>query len=92
MSFLITFNQQDGKIEEMHVPYDSIRQVDISSSGTVVAQLASPPQSHQALQVVSNGIVIKMTIVIPPKDVEHFIRTLRIRGMVRNRALRTHRF
>ncbi|KAI0290508.1 hypothetical protein BC826DRAFT_1187324 [Russula brevipes] len=71
----------DGKIEEMHVPYDSIRQVDISSSGTVVAQLASPPQSHETLRVISNGIVIKMTIVIPPKDVEHFIRTLRIRGM-----------
>lgn len=71
----------------MNVPYDSIRHVDVSSSGTVVAQLLSPPQCHESLQVISDDAVIEMTIMIFPKDVEHFVRTLRIRGVVRRRVL-----
>lgn len=86
-SLLITFNHQDGKIEGMHVPYDSIRHVDISNSGTVVARLLSPPQLHESLQMISNDVAITMTVMIASKDVEHFVRTLRIRGMVRRRAL-----
>jgi len=86
-SLLITFNHQDGKIEGMHVPYDSIRHVDISNSGTVVARLLSPPQIHETLQMISNDVAIMMTVMIASKDVEHFVRTLRIRGMVRRRAL-----
>ena len=86
-SLLITFNHQDGKIEGMHVPYDSIRDVDISNSGTVVARLLSPPQLHENLQTTSNDVAIMMTVMIASKDVEHFVRTLRIRGMVRCRAL-----
>jgi hypothetical protein len=86
-SLLITFNHQDGKIEGMHVSYDSIRHVDISNSGTVVARLLSPPQLHDTLQMISNDVAITMTVMIASKDVEHFVRTLRIRGMVRRRAL-----
>ena len=71
----------------MHVSYDSIRHVDISDSGTVVARLLSPPQLHETLQMTSNDVAITMTIMIAPKDVEHFVRTLRIRGMVRRRTL-----
>lgn len=67
----------------MHLPYDSIRRVDISSSGTVVAQLLSPPQCHETLQVISDNVSITMTIVIASNSVEHFVRTLRIRGLVR---------
>jgi hypothetical protein len=84
-SLLIT--HQDGKIEGMHVTYDSIRHVDISNSGTVVARLLSPPQLHETLQPISNDVAITMTVMIASKDVEHFVRTLRIRGMVRRRAL-----
>src|SRR6266566_5765042 len=79
-SLLITFNHQDGKIEGMHVSYDSIRHVDISNSGTVVARLLSPPQLHETLQIISNDVAITMAVMITPKDVEHFVRTLRIRG------------
>jgi hypothetical protein len=86
-SLLITFNHQDGKIEGMHVPYDSIRHVDISNSGSVVARLLSPPQLHESLQMISNDVAITMTVMIASKDVEHFVRTLRIRGMVRRRTL-----
>jgi hypothetical protein len=86
-SLLITFNHQDGKIEGMHVPYESIRHVDISNSGTIVAQLLSPPQLHETLQTIFNDVAITMTIMIASKDVEHFVRTLRIRGMVRRRTL-----
>jgi len=85
-SFMI-FNLQDGNIEGMYVLYDNIRHVDLLGSGTVVARLSSPPQCHESLQVASNNAVIKMTITISPKDVDHFIKTLRIRGMVRCRAL-----
>jgi hypothetical protein len=85
-SLLITVNQ-DGKIEGMHVFYDSIRHVDISNSGTIVARLLSPPQLHETLQMISNDVAITMTVMIASKDVEHFVRTLRIRGMVRRRAL-----
>ena len=67
----------------MQVLYDSIDQVDISSSGTVVAQLLSLPLCHESLQIVSDHAAIQLTIVISPQDVEHFVRTLRIRGMVR---------
>ncbi|KAI0003336.1 hypothetical protein BJV74DRAFT_525328 [Russula compacta] len=80
-SVLFNCEDEDSKIEGMHVPYDSIRQVDVSSSGTVVAQLLSPPQCHESLQVISDDAVIKMTIMIFPKDVKHFVRTLRIRGV-----------
>lgn len=66
----------------MQVLYDSIDQVDISSSGTVVAQLLSLPLCHESLQIVSDHAAIQLTIVISPQDVEHFVRTLRIRGMV----------
>lgn len=82
-------NHQDGKLEGMHVPYDSIRHFDISNSGTVVAQLLSPPQLHEALQIISNNVAITMTVMIASKDVEHFVRALKIRGMVRRHALRT---
>ena len=71
----------------MHVSYDSIRYVDISNSGTVVARLLSPPQLHETLQMISNDVATTMTVTIASKDVEHFVRTLRIRGMVRRRAL-----
>jgi hypothetical protein len=84
---LITFNHQDGKIEGMHVPYDSIHHVDISNSGAVAARLLSPPQLHESLQMISNDVAITMTVMIASKDVKHFVRTLRIRGMVRRRAL-----
>jgi hypothetical protein len=67
----------------MQVRYDSIDRVDISSSGTVVAQLLSPPLCHESLQIVTNYTAIQMTIMIFPQDVEHFVRTLRVRGMVR---------
>ena len=67
--------------------YDSTRHVDISNSGTVVARLLSPPQLHETLQTISNDVPTTMTVTIAPKDVEHFVRTLRIRGMVRRRAL-----
>ena len=67
--------------------YDSIRHIDISNSGTVVARLLSPPQLHETLQIISNDVAITMTIMIASDDVEHFVRTLRIRGMVRRRAL-----
>ncbi|KAF8497154.1 hypothetical protein F5888DRAFT_330182 [Russula emetica] len=80
-SFLFNCEDEDGKIDGMHVPYDSIRHVDISNSGTVVARLLSPPQLHEALQTISNDVAIAMTVVIASKDVEHFVRTLRIRGM-----------
>jgi hypothetical protein len=86
-SLLIGLNHQDGKIEGMHVLFDSIRHVDISDSGTVVARLLSPPQLHETLQMTSNDVAITMTVMIASKDVEHFVRTLRIRGMVRRRAL-----
>lgn len=85
-SLLITFDHQDGKIEGMHVPYDSIRHVDISNSGTVAARLLSPPQLHESLQINSNDVAITMTVVIASEDVKHFIRTLRIRGMVSRRT------
>jgi hypothetical protein len=84
---LITFDYQDGKIEGIHVPYDSIRHVDISNSGAVAAQLLSPPQLHESLQIISGDVAITMTVMIASKDVKHFIRTLRIRGMVRRRTL-----
>jgi hypothetical protein len=84
---LIAFNHQDGKIEGMHVPYDSIRHFDISNSGTVMARLLSPPQLQETLQMTSNDVAITMTVMMASKDVEHFVRTLRIRGMVRRRAL-----
>jgi hypothetical protein len=71
----------------MQVLYDSIDHVDISSSGTVVAQLLSPPLCHESLQIVTNYTVIQMTIMISPQDVEHFVRILRARGMVRAYAL-----
>lgn len=71
----------------MHLPYDSIRSIDISSSGTVVAQLLYPPQCHEALQMVSNKVAITMTVMIASNDLEHFSKTLRIRGMVRRCAL-----
>jgi hypothetical protein len=80
--FLIVLNQQDGKIEGMHVPYDSMRHIDVSSSGAVVVELSSPPQCHESLQVVSDKSAIKMTVTIAENDIEHFIRTLRIRGIV----------
>jgi len=67
----------------MHVPYSSVEYVDISSSGTVAAQLALPPLCHDSLQMLSNGAVIQMTVVLSPPDVERFARTLRARGMVR---------
>jgi len=91
-SLLITFNPQDGKIEGMQVPYGSIRHVDISNSGNVVAQLLSPPQLHEPLQMTSNDVAITMTIMIASNDVEHFVRTLRIRGMVRRRVLQADFF
>ncbi|KAH9967947.1 hypothetical protein BC827DRAFT_458673 [Russula dissimulans] len=65
----------------MHVPYDNIRHVDLLGPGTVVAQLSSPPQCHESLQVASNNAIIRMTITISQKDVDRFIKTLRIRGM-----------
>jgi hypothetical protein len=71
----------------MHVSYNSIRHVDISNSGTVVARLLSPPQLHEALQMISSDVAITMTVMIASKDVGHFVRTLRFRGMVRRRAL-----
>lgn len=71
----------------MHLPYDSIRSADISSSGTVVAHLLYPPQCHETLQMIPNNVTITMTVMIASSDVEHFVRTLRIRGMVRRRAL-----
>jgi hypothetical protein len=64
------------------VLYDSIDHVDISSSGTVVAQLLSPPLCHESLQIVSKNVAIQMTIIVSPQNVEHFVRTLRVRGMV----------
>jgi hypothetical protein len=64
------------------VPYDSMRHVDVSSSGAVVVELSSPPQCHESLQVVSENSAIKMIVMIAQNDVEHFIRTLRIRGIV----------
>jgi hypothetical protein len=82
LSLLITLNQQEGKIEGMHVPYDTIRRVDVSSSGTVVVEMSSPPQCHESLQVAPNNSAIKMTVIIAQNDVEHFIRTLRTRGIV----------
>lgn len=84
---LITSDHQDGKIEGMHVPYDSIRHVDISNSGTVAARLLSPPQFHEGVQIIFNDVAITMTVMIASEDVKHFIRTLRIRGMVRRRTL-----
>jgi hypothetical protein len=69
------------------VPYDSMRHVDVSSSGAIVVELSSSPQCHESLQVVSDNSVIKMTVMIAQTDVEHFIRTLRIRGIVWCRAL-----
>jgi len=69
------------------VPYDSISLVDISKSGTVVARLLSPPQLHETPRMISNDVAITMTVMIATKDVEHFVRILRIRGMVRRRAL-----
>jgi hypothetical protein len=71
----------------MHLPYDSIVHVDLSSSGTVVAQLLSPPQCYETLQVMSNNVAITMTIMIASDDVKHFVKTLRIRGVVSRRAL-----
>lgn len=67
----------------MHLSYDSIRHVDISNSGIVVAELLSPPQCHETLQVISDDVAITMTIMIASNNVEHFVRTLRIRGLVR---------
>ena len=69
------------------MPYDSIRRIDLSSSGTIVAELSSPPQCHESLQVSSNNSAITMTVMISQEDVEHFIRILRIRGMVWRGAL-----
>ncbi|KAI0303473.1 hypothetical protein B0F90DRAFT_1376604 [Multifurca ochricompacta] len=80
----ILFNcedEEDGKIEGMHVPYDSMRYVDISSSGSVTAELLSPPLCHQPLQIVSSEAAILMTIVLSLPDVGRFVKTLRIRGM-----------
>jgi hypothetical protein len=64
------------------VPYDSMCHVDLSSSGTAIVELSSPPQCHESLQVSSNDSAITMTVMISQEDVEHFIRTLKIRGMV----------
>jgi hypothetical protein len=68
----------------MHVPYSSVENVDISSPGTVVAQLSLPPLCHDSLQMLSNGAVIQVTVVLSPPDVERFARALRARGMVRH--------
>ena len=59
--------------------YSSVEDVDISSSGTVAAQLALPPLRHDSLQMLSDGAAIQMTIVLPPSDVERFARALRAR-------------
>ena len=67
----------------MHVPYNSVENVDISSLGTVVAQLSLPPLCHDSLQMLSNGAVIQVTIVLSPPDIERFARALKARGMVR---------
>ncbi|KAI0253876.1 hypothetical protein BJV78DRAFT_1359903 [Lactifluus subvellereus] len=80
-SVLFNCEDEDGKIEGMHVLYDSIDHVDISSSGTVVVQLSSPPLCHESLQMGSNHAAIRMSIMVSPQDVEHFVRTLRVRGM-----------
>jgi hypothetical protein len=64
------------------VPYDTMRSVDVSSCGAVKVELSSPPQCHESLQVVSDNSAIKMTVMISQNDVEHFIRTLQIRGIV----------
>jgi hypothetical protein len=69
------------------VPYDTMRSVDVSSCGAVIVELSSPPQCHESLQVVSNNSAIKMTILISQNDVEHFVRTLQIRGIVWCRAI-----
>lgn len=75
----------------MHVLYDNIDHVDISSSGAVVAQLSSPPLCHESLQMGSNHASIRMTIMVSPQDVEHLVRTLRVRGMVRGYPLKAGR-
>jgi hypothetical protein len=91
-SILFNFEDEDGGIEGMHVPYTSVEHVDISTSGTVVAKLALPPLCHDSLRMLSDGAVIHMTVVLSPPDVERFARTLRARRMVRfyhtNRTVR----
>ncbi|KAI9510405.1 hypothetical protein F5148DRAFT_594968 [Russula earlei] len=81
-SILFNCEDEDGKIEGMHVPYDSIHHVDLSGSGTVVAHLLSAPQCHEPVQVAFDDGVIRMSIMISPTDIERFVRTLRIRGMM----------
>ncbi|KAF8267847.1 hypothetical protein EI94DRAFT_1801158 [Lactarius quietus] len=84
-SILFNFEDEaeflDDRIEGMHVPYSSVEHVNISSSGTVAAQLGLPPLCHDSLQMLSNGAAIQMTVVLSPPDVERFARTLRVRGM-----------
>ena len=65
------------------MPYSSVEHVDISSSGTVATRLALPPLCHDTLQMLSDDVVIQMTVMLSPTDVERFSRTLRARGMVR---------
>ncbi|KAH9001638.1 hypothetical protein EDB92DRAFT_85898 [Lactarius akahatsu] len=80
-TILFNFEDEDGKIEGMHVPYSSVEHVDISSSGIVAAQLALPPLCHDSLQILSDGAVIQMTVALSPPDVQRFAKTLRARGM-----------
>ncbi|KAH9063711.1 hypothetical protein EDB83DRAFT_797798 [Lactarius deliciosus] len=80
-TILFNFEDEDGKIEGMHVPYSSVEHVDISSSGIVTAQLALPPLCHDSLQMLSDGAAIQMTVALSPPDVQRFAKTLRARGM-----------